>query len=101
MFPLSGIVCAVGILYRGQEKGEVRGGTTDEPFDEPAVQKTTALRVAVRRSPAASQGSTDVPASLIALLLADRRAGRQRRLFPLRGNMLTPAVAPPKERRRR
>jgi len=29
-------------------------GNTDEPFDEPTAQKTAALRVAVRRAPAAS-----------------------------------------------
>ena len=34
-------------------------GNTDEPFDEPTAQKTAALRVAVRRAPAVSQGSTD------------------------------------------
>ena len=63
-------------------------GNTDEPFDEPTAQKTTALRVAVRRAPAASQGSTDGPASLFAVhtlslwTLADHLAGRQRRLLP-------------------
>ena len=83
MFPLSGIVCAVGILCREQEKGDVRSGTTDEPFDELAVQKTTALRVAVRRSPAVSPRSTVLPDTLFARLLADRIAATQRSWFNL------------------
>src|SRR6185312_14836434 len=53
--------CAGGILWRGQEKGEGRSGTTDEPFDEPTTQKTPALRVALRRAPAVSPRSTVLP----------------------------------------
>src|ERR1700753_1712255 len=88
MFFLDGIACAVEILRRGQEEGEVRSGTTDKPFDELTAQQTTPLRVPARRTPAASRGSTDGTASIFASLLADRLAGRQRRLFPPRKNML-------------
>jgi hypothetical protein len=88
MLFLTGIACAAKILRRGQEKGEGRSGTTDEPFDEPTAQKIAALRVAVRRATAVSPGSTDGPASFFAWLLADRHAGRQLRLFPVKKNML-------------
>ena len=46
--------CAGGILWRGQEKGAARIGNTGKPFDEPSTQKTPALRVGLRRTPAAS-----------------------------------------------
>ena len=88
MFFWNGSACAAGILRRGQEKDEGRSGATDELFNAPVAQKTAALRVAVRRAPAVSPGATDGPASLFAWLLADRHAGRQRRLFPGKKNML-------------
>jgi len=48
-------------LWRGQEKGAARIGNTGKPFDEPMTQKTPALRVALRRAPAASPCSTVLP----------------------------------------
>src|SRR6185312_5664694 len=71
-----------GFCGVGRRRAKAVVVPTDEPFDEPTTQKTTALRVAIRRAPAASPGSTDGPASLFAWLLADRLAGRQRRLLP-------------------
>jgi len=41
-------------LRSGQEKGAARIGNTGKPFDEPRTQKTPALRVVLRRAPAAS-----------------------------------------------
>jgi len=43
-----------GKAARRQEKGAGRIGNTGKPFDEPTTQKTPALRVALRRSPAVS-----------------------------------------------
>jgi hypothetical protein len=48
-------------LWRGQEKGAARIGNTGKPFDEHTTQKTPALRVALRRAPAASPCSTILP----------------------------------------
>jgi hypothetical protein len=76
--------CAGGILWRGQEKGAARIGNTGKPFDEPTTQKTPALRVALRRAPAASPRSTVLPDTLFAVgtlslpTLADRLAATQR-----------------------
>ena len=54
--------CAGGILWRGQEKGEARSGTTGEPFDEPTAQKAPApLGVVFRRAAASAPLSTVVP----------------------------------------
>ncbi|HEX4637735.1 MAG TPA: hypothetical protein VH189_16250, partial [Rhizomicrobium sp.] len=53
--------CAGGILRRGQKKGAARIGNTGKPFDEPTAQKNPALRVALRRAPAASPSSTVLP----------------------------------------
>src|SRR6185437_4524161 len=43
----------------GRRRAKGRSGNTDEPFDEPAAEKTASLRVAIWRAPATSQGSTD------------------------------------------
>jgi uncharacterized membrane protein len=48
-------------LWSGQESGTARIGNTGKPFDEPRTQKTPALRVAFRRTPAASPRSTVLP----------------------------------------
>ena len=43
--------CAAGILRCGQERSEARSLATGELRDEPAAQKTAALRVALGGSP--------------------------------------------------
>jgi len=79
---LTGSAGAAGILRRGQEKGEGRSGNTDEPFDEPAAEKTASLRLLSGGRPPRRKARPMDTASLFVLLLADRRAGQQRRLFP-------------------
>ena len=48
-------------MWREQEKGAARIGNTGKPFDELTTQKTPALRVGLRRAPAASPCSTVLP----------------------------------------
>ena len=67
----------------GRRRAPPVSGNTGKPFDEPTTQKTPALRVALRRAPAASQRSTVFPDTLFARLLADRLAGTQRSWFKL------------------
>ena len=75
-------------MWRGQEKGAARIGNMGKPFDEPATQKTPALRVAFRRAPggvAALGRIADTPFAVGTLslpTLADHLAGTQRRLLP-------------------
>jgi len=71
------------------EKAQPVSGNTGKPFDEPTTQKTPALRVALRRAPAASPRSTVLPDTLFAVgtlslpTLADRLAATQRSWFNL------------------
>ena len=70
-------------MWRGQEKGAARSGTTGKPFDEPTTQKAPAPRGCVAagtRGVAALDRIADTP---FARLLADRLAATQRRRFNL------------------
>ncbi|HUE64008.1 MAG TPA: hypothetical protein VMO78_06510 [Rhizomicrobium sp.] len=88
MFFLSEIARAVGILRRGQKKGEGRIGEYGR-----ALRRTHGIkdhgpsgcRPAAARDVAALDRIAD---TLFARLLADRLAGRQRRLFALKKSML-------------
>jgi hypothetical protein len=94
MLFLSGIACAAGILRFGQEKGEGRIGKCGR-----ALRRTQGVK---DRGPSGCRpaGARDVSAldriadTLFAVgtlslpTLADRLAGRQRRLFPLKNNVL-------------
>jgi hypothetical protein len=75
--------CAGGILWRGQEKGAARIGNTGKPFDEPAMQKTPALRGCVPVDARGVAALDRISDTLFARLLADRLTGTQRSRFNL------------------
>jgi hypothetical protein len=89
MIFLGGIVCAEGILRRGQKKGEARSGNYGQAFRRTHDAKVPGPYRVVRGAGARFVAPLDrIADTLFAVRLADRHARAQRRLFPPRKIML-------------